>query len=211
MKKLICEFSKDELLSMLNKQLSNFFFLSDKEVDILSSLFDIVYERLYQCIAGVDNKYFRKNDSPFFSPYHSSQYCIYLYLYSNTCSKRDFKELGDKLYYLNKIMHSCDIYHEVELPTSFFFEHPIGTVLGRAKYGNNFTALQGCTIGGNKGKYPKLGEKVTLLSNAKVIGDSNIGYNVIVAANTYIKDTNIESNSIVFGTSPNLIIKRNKS
>ena len=42
--------------------------------------------------------------------------------------------IADKIYYLNKILHSVDIYHEVELPSTFFLEHPVGTVLGRAKY-----------------------------------------------------------------------------
>jgi serine O-acetyltransferase len=49
-----------------------------------------------------------------------------------------------------------------------------------------------------------------MLSNSKIIGDSNIGDNVIIAANTYIKDTNIPNNSIVFGSSPNLVLKENK-
>ena len=49
-----------------------------------------------------------------------------------------------------------------------------------------------------------------MLSNSKIIGNSIVGDNVLIAANTYIKDTNIPSNSIVFGTSPNLILKDRK-
>lgn len=65
--------------------------------------------------------------------------------------------------------------------------------------------------GGNKDKYPILGQKVKMFSNSKVIGNSTIGDNVIIAANAYVKDTDIESNSIVFGMSPNLIVKKNKN
>jgi serine O-acetyltransferase len=77
------------------------------------------------------------------------------------------------------------VYHEVVLPESFFFEHPIGLVLGRAKYGNRFFAMQNCTVGGNKGKYPIIGNNVKLYSGAKIIGNCVIGNNVSVAANTY--------------------------
>ncbi len=139
--------SEAELISLLERQLSNFFPISEIEKKHLMDLFPKVLERLFQCIEEVDNKYFWKDGVPFFSPYHSGQYCIYLYLYSNSCSMDGFKVLADKLYYLNKIMHACDIYHEVQLPRSFFLEHPVGTVLGRAQYGNNFVALQGCTVG----------------------------------------------------------------
>lgn len=46
-----------------------------------------------------------------------------------------------------------------------------------------------------------------MLSNSKVIGDCVVGSNVIIAANAYVKDQDIPSNSLVFGESPNLIIK----
>ena len=90
---------------------------------------------------------------------------------------------------------------------SFFLEHPLGTVLGRAQYGNNFFAMQGCTVGGNKGKYPVIGNNVKMFSNSKILGSSIIGENVWIGANCYIKDTNIADNMIVFGQYPNLIYK----
>jgi len=40
-----------------------------------------------------------------------------------------------------------------------------------------------------------------------VLGDSHIGNNVVISAETYIINENIPDNSIVFGKSPNLIIK----
>jgi len=114
----------------------------------------------------------------------------------------------DKIYYLNKILHGVDIYGEVELPSVFFFEHPLGMVLGRAKYGENFFAMQGCTIGGNKGKYPTLGNNLKMYSDSKILGNCNIGNNVIIGANTYVKDFDIQDNIMVFGQSPNLILKK---
>jgi serine O-acetyltransferase len=206
---LKCDFEKDTLLDLLIKQLSNFFIVDKQESVILSQSFDAVYLKLEKCFYLIDNKYFRAGGGGkiLFNPYHSGQYLIYLYFFSNVCSAGGEKILADKLYYLNKIMHSCDIYHEVNLPESFFLEHPVGTVLGRATYGNKFVAMQSCTVGGNKGKYPTIGENVKLYSGAKILGNCIIGNNVSVAANTYIKDTDIPDNATVFGTSPNLILK----
>lgn len=201
------DISKEEMLNLLVKQLSNFFIVGSDELEVLLKYFDAVWYRMERCFKQVNNKYFFKEGMPFYNPYHSGQYLIFLYIYSNTCSNHGYKSLADKLYYLNKIMNACDIYHEVELPESFFLEHPVGTVLGRAKYGNRFFAMQNCTIGGNKGKYPILGDNLKLYSGAKILGNSIIGNNVSVAANTYIKDINIPDDVTVFGISPNLIIK----
>lgn len=94
-------------------------------------------------------------------------------------------------------------------------EHPVGSVLGRAKYGDGFFFYQGCTVGGNRGKdgvlyYPVIGRNVRMYANSSFIGKCNIGDNVILGAGALVKDTDIPSNSIVFGQSPNLIIKENK-
>lgn len=202
--------NKESLFELLCKQLNNFFFIDSNELDTLKNLQDSVLERLAICIGGVDNKFFKKDGEAYFSPYHSGQYLTYLYFYSNEIAKRSNSELKDKIYYLNKILHSVDIYCEVAMPDVFFLEHPLGTVLGRAKYGNNFFAMQGCTVGGNKGCYPVIGEHVKMYSNSKILGNSNIGNNVLVSANCYIKDVDIPNNVTVFGQSPNLIIKNNK-
>lgn len=69
--------------------------------------------------------------------------------------------------------------------------------------------------GGNRGEngvlyYPQIGRNVKMYANSSFIGKCNIGDNVILSAGTLVKDTDIPSNSIVFGQSPNLIIKENK-
>lgn len=92
-------------------------------------------------------------------------------------------------------------------------EHPLGSVLGRAVYGDFLFLYQGVTIGGNVSLgedaicYPVLGDYVLLYSNAKVLGNSHIGNNVIIAADASIINEDIPDNSIVFGRSPNLVIK----
>jgi len=205
--KLCSDIDENDLILLLIKQLNNFFILSNEEINFIRLIHKMVIDRLTICIENIDNKYFNRNGVSYFSPYHSGQYLLYLYFLSNESIKFKNSSLKDKIYYLNKILHAVDIYSEIELPQVFFLEHPIGTVLGRAKYGNHFFAMQGCTVGGNKGLYPVIGENVKMFSNSKVLGNSKIGDGVWIGANTYIKDTNIPDNMVVFGSFPNLILK----
>ena len=119
--------------------------------------------------------------------------------------------VSDKLYALNKAMASVDLFYQVELPDIFTFDHPLGSVMGRASYSDYFTFSQGCTVGNNRGIYPRFGQSVFMLSDSNVIGDCEIGSNVIIGANAYVKDVDIPSNSLVFGQSPNLVIKENRA
>lgn len=146
---------------------------------------------------------------PYFNPYQSAQYTIFLYYFSNTVSREtDCRFLADKLYYLNKIMNACDLYHEVELPKFFKLDHPVGSVMGRARYGEGFSFSQNCTVGNNRGIYPVIGENVRMCANSSIIGNCVIGNNVTIGANSGVKDENIPDDSLVFGHSPNLIIVR---
>ena len=157
------------------------------------------------------NKYYSKDwRRPILILYHSGQYTVFLYYFSNTVFKKDKnnRRLADKVYYLNKVMNSCDLFYEVELPEIFMLDHPVGTVIGRAKFGNYFSFTQNCTIGNNNNIFPVIGEHVTLSANSMILGNSKIGNNVILGAGTCIKDHDIPDNSLVFGSSPNLIIKK---
>ena len=212
---MITEISINQILKQLTRQLDMFFILSEREREVVKENIEIVIDRCEKCFAGNSNKYYWKmNDTgiteSYFNPYHSAQYTIFLYYFSNTIFKIGNKILADKIYYLNKIMNGCDIYHEVELPDIFSLDHPVGSVIGRAKYENNFTFGQNCTVGNNKGIYPIIGFSVKMCSGTSIIGNCNIGNNVILGAGTLVKDQDIPSNSIVFGSSPNLIIKQKK-
>lgn len=105
-------------------------------------------------------------------------------------------------------MNGCDLYHEVNLPGYFTLDHPVGSVMGRAEYGEGFDFGQNCTVGNNRGIYPVIGQKVSMCANSSIIGNCHIGNNVIIGANFGVKDEDIPDNCIMFGYSPNLIIKK---
>lgn len=205
------EISTDQLRALVSRQLGNNFMLGPNEEAILDDTLQVVLDRTTFCFSHCTNKYYKRDGLPYFNPFHSAQYSIFLYYLSNSVWKHSGNSmLADKIYYLNKMLNAIDLFYEVEMPDIFFLDHPVGSVLGRAKYGNYFTFAQNCTVGNNKGIFPEFGEHVTLHSGAKVLGDCKIGNNVAIAANTYIKDTDIPDNTIVFGQSPNLILKDNK-
>lgn len=107
-------------------------------------------------------------------------------------------------------MNGCDIFYDVELPAHFTPSHQIGTVLGRALFGDGLYFLHNCTVGENHGKWPVIGKNCYLCAGSSVIGDCHIGDNVIVGAGCIVKNEDVPSDTMVFGQSPNLIIKNRK-
>ncbi|MGX6642748.1 hypothetical protein [Legionella pneumophila] len=206
---MLIEITTNQLLALVIKQLEALFFLEDEEKKIVSDIMGNALKRCDFCFSNTENKYYKKNDKTYFNPYHSGQYSIFLYYLSNSVFEYlpNLTSLADRIYYLNKALNGLDLFYEVKMPAIFMLDHPVGSVLGRAKYGDYFEFSQNCTVGNNKGVYPTIGNHVRMQSGAKIVGDCNIGNNVILAANTYVKDTNIEDNSVVFGSSPNLIVK----
>ena len=191
--------------NLLTKQLEALFFISHEDSYLIDKYKNQINKRfLFNC-SNLKNKYYQN-----LSPYHSTTYIMFLYFVSNTIFKNIGRcEICDKVYNLSKIVSSADIYYEINLPDIFMLDHISGTVLGRAKYSNYFTFSQGITVGNNKGIYPEFGKYVLMCSNSKVLGNSKIGNNVIISANTYIKDTDIPDNSLVFGNARDktLIVK----
>lgn len=201
-----------ESVKLLERQLCNFFI--DLNMGVIEKRIEEAWERCIKALSVSNNKYLnlaRVKHSELLS--HSGCWSIFLYYLSN--SLKSCPNEAGKIYYLNKILHSIDWFYEINLPVHFMVEHPLGSVLGRAEYGDYLFIYQGVTIGGNISltstvdiTYPIIGEYVILLSNAKVLGNVHVGNNVIFSANSYVINEDIPDNSIVFGMSPNLTIKR---
>lgn len=212
---------KQDILAQLIIQLESHFILTNIEKSVITDYLDLALEKCESNFFASSNKYFKidmggHSEKVRFNPYHSVQYMIFLYylsheIYVNTQNSI----LCDKIYYLNKVMNSVDLFYAIELPQKFGAEHPLGSVMGRAKYGEGFFFYQGCTVGGTYGKngeiyYPVLGENVQMFANSSILGKCKVGDNVKIGAGTLIKNENIPSGSIVFGQSPQLIIKKQK-
>lgn len=146
-----------------------------------------------------------------FNPLMSVHWMIFLYRLTSILFKNGRGTAADQVYYLNKIMHSIDWFYAIELPVHFLCEHPLGSVLGKASYGDYLLIYQGTTVGGsikdNNLCYPVFGDNVIMFANSSVIGKCQLGDNIILSAGAKVVNQDVPSNSIVFGESPNLIIK----
>jgi serine O-acetyltransferase len=121
--------------------------------DKVSLVMPRVLERLAVALSGIGNPYFVRNGVSYFNHLHSDQYSMFLYLLGNEAhvsAVGGCPNLAAKSYLLNKALNGIEAYYEIQLPEVFWFCHPVGTVLGRASYGNGFVVMQGCTVG-NKG------------------------------------------------------------
>ena len=206
---MIIEPSFKMLEKLIKHQVHNLFLLENTEADVIAKILPKVIVKTEKCFRFSKNKYYRKDGEVFFSIYHSGQYCVFLYFLARQILL-DFPEertLADKLYFLNKSLNGLDLYYEIVMPNVFHLDHPVGSVMGRASYGEHFSFAQQCTVGNNKGIFPVIGNNVQMLSGSKILGKCNVGDNVIISANSYIKDEDIPSNSLVFGSSPSLVIK----
>lgn len=216
---MIYSIPKDAILKLLELQLSNWFLLDTPEKKVLEKYLDDVLLRCEVCFSENENKYYHKENNTFFNPYHSVQYMTFLYFFANTIYKYEKAEqavLCDKIYYLNKIMNGVDLFYAIDLPDFFSAEHPVGSVLGRAQYGNGFMFYQNCSVGGvhlpqNKIVYPILGDHVKMFAGSMILGNCKIGDNVNIGAGALIKNQDIPAGVNVFGISPNLIIKNKKN
>jgi serine O-acetyltransferase len=107
-------------------------------------------------------------------------------------------------------LHGIDVYYTIDLPDIFLFVHPVGTVLGTAKYSDYFLVYQNCTIGANlKGDHPILGRYLTVYEGASILGRCNIGKNCRIAAGSMIMDSNLKNNKIYIGNPTDHTIKEN--
>lgn len=206
---MIFEIHKEDIVKGLIRQLNSFFSISDAEIRVLNSLSEVVFQRCEYNFSKNKNKYYSRKGEAYFNPYHSGQYTLFLYYFSNTVFKKeaDHLRLADKIYYLNRTMNACDLFYEVELPEIFMLDHPLGSVMGRATFGNYFAFGQNCTVGNNNNIFPVIGEHVTMTANTMILGNATIGNHVILGAGACVKDQDVPDNSLVFGSSPNLIIK----
>ena len=203
---LIKQSPKAQLLHQINSFYPNGV-SSDEEKEI-NQAYDATLDKLDLCFSHVKNKYYHDNGKTVFNPLHVAQWTMFLYTIAHEISNNGNIDLCDKIYGLSKIISSADIFYGVQMPDIWFFDHPQGSVMGRAEYSDFFTFSQGCTVGNNKGIYPRIGKHVSMMSGSKILGNCKVGDHVILAANSYILDEDIPPYSIVFGMHPNIRIKR---
>ncbi len=179
-------------------------------IDALMPAMPHALERLAHCHAAINNKYFFDGDSPVFSHLHGDQYAMWLYFLANELYRQGaVAPLCAKLFLLNKALHGCDIFYEVELPSVFLLVHPLGTVLGRATYSDYFVAYQRVGVGSNRDVYPNFGKHVTLRPGAAVLGRCTIGDTCQIATESLLLDCDLPPHTLYIGGPGTAVHKHN--
>ncbi|WP_051488696.1 serine O-acetyltransferase [Aliarcobacter lanthieri] len=114
---------------------------------------------------------------------------------------------------LQKQFCGCEIYYSSEIGENFLLVHGIGTVIGsNVIIGKNCTIYHNVTIGTkydtDKNK-PTIGNDTIIYAGAKILGNINIGSNVVIGANS-VETKDIPANEVWAGV-PAKKIKDNNS
>ena len=97
------------------------------------------------------------------------------------------------------------------MPGIFTVVHPVGTVLGRATYGDYFCAYQNVTVGSDlENLHPVIGPGVVLYGGSRVIGAARIGGNCLISAGCSILGDGVPDNHIAIGQHPAVTTKPNR-
>lgn len=198
-----------ELAAYVARQLNAFYPDRELRPADLSAAVDGALARTARCYRELRTKYFEDGGESVFNHLHTDQYAMFLYFVANSIFRmRGDLGIASKVYALNKALHGIDVFYEVELPSVFCFQHPVGTVLGRARYGDYLFVYQRCSVGSSVAHdYPTLGRGVVMFGGAGVIGKCVLGDNVWLSVNATVVDGVVPNDSIVFGQSPNLVVK----
>ena len=198
--------TEDELVDYVACQLVMYF--PDNHIveqKILSKNLPETIARLKKCFSAIHNKYFEAG----FDHLHGDQYAMFLWFASNTLWRNEEDPtIYKKLFLLNKYLHAIDVLWEIELPDIFLFAHPVGTVLGRAKYSNYFAVYQNCNVGVNHNVFPTFDEYVSIHPGGAVLGDSHVGRNCKISVGSILIDRDLEANHVWLGNSSQPVARR---
>ncbi len=209
---MLMSMTVSELAEYISVQMDNMF--PDKNVknrDIISKYVTEALARAERSFSRVNIKYYSSEGRTSFDHLNGDQYAVVLYMLSNTI----FRNGGDaetckKLYLLNKSLHCLDVYYEVELPEIFLFLHPVGTVLGRAKYSDYMIVYQRVSVGTNKDKQPVLGKYLTLHPGSSILGNCRVGDNCRIGADSLLLDKDLGPDTVYIGGHKEAVTKVRK-
>jgi serine O-acetyltransferase len=198
--------SPNDLADYLKAQLGALF--PSGRTSRLRRLVGRALERVEYAFARIALPGYRVDGEATFSHLHGDQYAAFLYFAANTAwREHEDVPLASKLFLLNKALNGIVVVYDTILPDVFVLMHTVGTVLGKANYGNYFVAAQNVTVGMDRDEVPTLGERVVLYGGCVVIGKSRIGDRVTIATNATVRGEEIPAGHVVAGSSPNLVVK----
>lgn len=116
------------------------------------------------------------------------------------------KPLAFIFHKLNAVLCGCVIGMNARFGKRLIILHSVGITINSALVaGDDVTLESGVVIGAEKGKSPRVGDRVFFGSGAKVVGDISIGNDVLVGANAVVVKS--VPASVVVGGVPAKVIR----
>lgn len=177
--------------------------------DEFAAELEAIHPALDRIFRRIRNKYYREEGEPVLRLAHNAQFTIVLYLLSRAVFENGKWTLADRLYALLRMVSSADLFYEVRLPDVWGCDHPLGSVIGRGEFARDATLYfsQNCNIGNNRRVFPRITGNLHMLPNSSLLGGTQVSGNVVLANGACVIDAGELSNCMVFGRSPDLMIK----
>lgn len=209
--------TKEELSTFVERQLN--FYIPDGYViqqEYWLEAIDTALQRCDNCFKHVLTPQYRdSNKESLFSHLHRDQYATFLYFLGNTLwIHYHEKQICDKLLNLQSILHSFFLSYKCEMPDIFWLGHPIGSIIGNAKYSDGLCISQNVTVNthidDNGNTDLVIGKGVVLEPGCTIIGNQPIGDRVTVGPNVMIYNQKIESDYTCINDGGRLLIRPRK-
>lgn len=192
----------EDLKHYVSMQLERFFpdsyMFKGNDVD---SAFELALERLEYCYKYIAIPTYNSGMQTFFSHLHGDQYSQFLYFLSNSLwSISENKPICDKIIQLNRMLSGMFYSYNSGLPDIFYWSHPVGTVLGKAKYSNFFSVRQNCTVTTQEPDSTPFGIGLSMGAGSSIYSSNiTIGNRVAIGAGTAIyKKDRIADDTLVY-------------
>ena len=125
-----------------------------------------------------------------------------------------FRFLARFVSQIARLLTSIEIHPGAEIGRRLFIDHGMSVVIGETSIiGDDVTLYQGVTLGGTgkeKGnRHPTIGNRVTIGSGAKVLGNITVGDNCRVGAGSVVL-RNVPPNSTIVGVPGHIVLRDGK-
>lgn len=205
---MITSLTRAALGNYLRIQTENLF--PDGSSSYNEAVVDRALERFEFCLSHIALPGYSRSGAPYFNHLHGDQYAMFLYFCSNTAWASGELELAAKYFLLNKALNGIVCMYDTLLPDIFLFNHTVGTVLGKATYAPYFVAYQGVTVGTHRQRAPVLSPGLVMYGGSSIIGACAIGEHVALSSNAAVLEQDVQSDTVVTGSSPHIVTHKRK-
>jgi len=165
----------------------------------------LALDRLEHCFKNIALSSYSDERGAIFNHLHGDQTATFFYLCSNEAWKIGDMLLAGQFFLLNKMRNGFVCMYDTILPDIFLLNHTIGTMLGKAAYGDYFVAYHGVTVGTDRAIQPVIGKNVIMYPQSSVTGDCNVGDGAVFSAKATLMRMNVEADTIVSGIYPAIV------